>query len=93
MFNKTSNALFDATIQDILTEIRKHPEDAERCCELTSAVSALSDARDKLNKSHRPSSDAVLAAAVNVAGILAILNYERLHILTTKALPFVMKLR
>lgn len=43
------------------------------------------------DKSSRVSPDAVLAVAGNLLGIGLILNYERMHIVTTKALGFVMK--
>jgi hypothetical protein len=35
--------------------------------------------------------DAVVGAAANIAGILLILHYEQLHVVTSKALPFVHK--
>lgn len=50
----------------------------------------------KLRESTKPkqiSPDAILAASVNLAGILAILHYERVNVITSKALGFVMKLR
>lgn len=37
--------------------------------------------------------DAVLAVAGNLAGILLIINYERAHVITTKALGFIIKSR
>lgn len=50
----------------------------------------------KLREANKPkqlSPDVVLTAAVNLAGILAILHHERVHVVTSKALGFVMKLR
>ena len=50
----------------------------------------------KVRDTNRPKSvspDALLAAAVNLAGILAILHHERVNVITSKALGFVMKLR
>ena len=40
---------------------------------------------------NRMSKDAVLAVVGNLAGIVMILGYERAHIVTSKALGFVMK--
>jgi len=37
------------------------------------------------------SPDALIAVAGNLVGILMILNFERLHVVTTKALGFVLK--
>ena len=50
----------------------------------------------KIRESNRPKSispDALLAAGVNLAGILAILHHERMNVIASKALGFVMKLR
>lgn len=49
----------------------------------------------KLNESEtshkRVSRDQILAAAVHLAGIVAIINYERIHVVTTKAGSMVLK--
>lgn len=37
------------------------------------------------------SPDAMVGAATNLAGILLILNYEHAHVMTSKAVSFVMK--
>jgi len=50
----------------------------------------------KLRESNKPkqlSPDALLAAGVNLAGILAILHHERVNVIASKALSFVAKLR
>ena len=41
----------------------------------------------------RVSAEAVLAAGANLLGILMIVGHERTHIVTSKALGFVLKLR
>lgn len=57
----------------------------------------MSDQLDRLyklkasNKHSRVSPDALVAVAGNLAGIGLILNYERLHVVTSKALGFVIK--
>lgn len=59
-----------------------------------------SDVADQLKKLYplkevdskrRVSPDAWTAAATNLAGILLILNFEHAHVMTSKALSFVMK--
>lgn len=45
------------------------------------------------SKSWRPSPDAVVAAGANLAGIFAIVNYERLQVISTKAIGFITKTR
>lgn len=49
----------------------------------------------ELNKSKKfnISGDTVLTASVNLLGILLILNHERLHVVSSKAVGFVSKLR
>lgn len=42
-------------------------------------------------KPDKVSKDAMLAVGGNLAGILLILNYERVHVVTSKALGFVIK--
>lgn len=46
---------------------------------------------DRTKKSVGVTPDAALAVAGNLIGILAIVNYERLGVITSKALPFVLK--
>ena len=41
----------------------------------------------------RFSKDAMLAVFGNLAGILLIINYERVHVVTSKALGFIIKTR
>lgn len=50
----------------------------------------------KLKETHAPkgvSADTIAIVAGNLAGIVLILSYERLNVITSKALSFVMKLR
>lgn len=53
-------------------------------------IKKLSEAREKKND-HAISSEAILAATVNIVGILLIMNFERTGILTTKAIGFLSK--
>ena len=50
--------------------------------------------REKANaakKAPRVSMDTLLIVLANLAGILLILNFEKLNVLTSKAIPFVLK--
>lgn len=43
-------------------------------------------------KASKPvSTDTIIAAATNILGILLIINYENLHVVSTKALGFIAK--
>lgn len=66
----------------------------------TSEYNETLDAIDRLHKLHsrekdgrRVSPDTLLLVLGNLAGILLILNYERIGIITSKALGFVLKSR
>ena len=47
----------------------------------------------KHNASERVSKDTLYTVVGNLTGILLILNYERMHVVTSKAVGFVMKPR
>ena len=73
---------------NVLKELPPHGEEYDK----------VSDQYAKLTKLHnetlskkRVSPDAMAGAATNLAGILLILNYEHAHVMTSKAVSFVMK--
>ena len=43
------------------------------------------------NKPMRISTDTIVVAATNILGILLILNYENLHVVSSKAISFILK--
>lgn len=43
------------------------------------------------NKPMRISTDTIVVAATNILGILLILNYENLHVVSSKAIGFILK--
>jgi hypothetical protein len=75
-------------------------EDMKKVDSTTEEYNAMSDQLVKLMKlkkdavpTWRPSPDALMTVAGNLLGILLILNYERAHVITSKAIGFVSKLR
>lgn len=89
--NKTEDPL-QAAIHEMLRELVQTDgasDDAER---ITDRLSALNELR-KTTSSAPISKDVMVGGAVNLAGILLILNHERAHVVTSKALGFVSKLR
>lgn len=95
MFNKKQSnidiALDDATLTAIQEMVGYEVTDENYAIAKKNVMELM-----KLRETHKPkqlSPDAILAASVNLAGILAILHYERVHVVTSKALAFVMKLR
>ena len=94
MFKKPSeiDAALDNLILTLLSELDTFGVSDE---DFTSKKKSLIELM-KLRESNKPkqlSPDALLAAGVNLAGILAILHHEQVNVIASKALGFVMKLR
>ena len=89
--NKTENPLQAATDMLLreLVQVDGGSEEAER---IVARLTELNELK-KTNTSPPVSKDVVVTAATNLAGILLILNHERAHVVTSKALGFVQKLR
>lgn len=83
-----------AKLQDVIDHVQTLmlAADAEspELSELTETLEKLYKMKSS-EKTHRVSPDAILAVAGNLLGIGLILQYERLHVVTSKALGFVMK--
>ena len=54
-------------------------------------VLELMEKRRDLNKKDRISKETIAAGVINLSGILLILHYEQLSVVTSKALQFVLK--
>ena len=93
MFTKKDNAtlsLLDEEIQSTLEKMKDLENTDAKYATLLEQLSKL----HKLKAEEKPKQvnpDTMLIVAANVVGILAILNYEHLHPLTSKALSFVAK--
>ena len=91
IFNKKPNNLQDA-IDAASAELLKTPIVSPEYNVLLDHLSKLT----KLNESNSPkpvSRDTLVLAATNLAGIVLILTHERAHVVTSKALGFVLKSR
>lgn len=92
MTNQSSDK--PVSLQDLIdlvqTQMLVEGADSERFREMGDELERLY-AMKKSNRSSRVSPDALLAVAGNLLGIGLILQHERLHIVTSKALGFVMK--
>lgn len=89
--NKTEDPLQTA-MNELLAELVRTDgasDDAER---ITARLTELNELK-KTHTSPPVSRDVLVGGAVNLAGILMILNHERAHVVTSKALGFVSKLR
>lgn len=87
------------TEHDIHTEDQKVNLDAAKINSETEKIRIDDDKLDfekeklefekEKNNSWRPSTDAIVGAAASIIGIVAILHYEKLGVVTSKALAFV----
>lgn len=82
------------TLEDVIDKVlaQMHEDEAN-----SEEFAVMTDQLEKLYKmkaserGNRPSADAVLAVAGNLAGIVCILGFERVNVVTSKALSFVLK--
>lgn len=94
MFTKTQEPVpgLTATIEETLIRMKTLPVTSDEWSALSAHLIELYKIRAE-NQPKTLSPDVMVSAAANLAGILLILNYERAHIVTSKALSFVLKLK
>jgi hypothetical protein len=80
----------EVAINDVLAQMLPLEADSDTFAKMNEQLEKLCTMK-ALDKGDRASVDAILAVVGNLAGILMILSYERVHIVTSKALSFVLK--
>lgn len=92
-FNKTEQTpdSLQEAINNLYSELAGHDANTEEYDSITDQIVKLMELQNKLqtSKSWKPSPDAMIGAASSILGIVLILNYEKLGIVTTKAINFV----
>ena len=93
MFNKTTEeSLLDLEITSVQTALTKlKPTDDDYDTTLTQLERLFT--LKQLEKPQKISADTKATIAANLAGILTIVAYEHSHVITTKALSFLMHLK
>lgn len=86
-------ATLDTEIDNILSQMQSYDAHTEEHQTMLEHLERLYKLKTSHKKSFAVSPDAVLAVAGNLAGIALILNYERLGVVTSKALSFVSKVK
>lgn len=88
---KTETTALQDAIEALLRELAGHEGSSEEYARIVERLTEL----HKLQEPTAPplSKDVIVNAAASLGGILLILNHERAHVVTSKALGFVMKLR
>lgn len=89
--NNYEKQTLDTTIDYVLDQMHEHNAYSAEFCTMVENLNQLH--KMKMNeKSSRPSPDAVLTVVGNLTGIFAILGFEKVNVITSKALGFVKKI-
>lgn len=94
MFTRKSNEPndLDRAIERLYLEMSLVDADSDEYDQLTSQLTKLYSLKD-LSRASKISPDTKALVLGNLAGILMIVGHERMNVVTSKALNFVMKLR
>lgn len=92
IFKPSKPSQYDEPIAALLESIDVNG-DVDEAAKRVELVSKLQKLKESEKLSMLPSPDTMLLVAGNLVGILAILNYERANVITSKALSFVMRLK
>lgn len=97
MFMKKDNPnkqKLEASILEVLEQMALTDPDTEKYEVLTKRLSELyAIQNDDKKSSDKISKDTMLVAAANLAGILTIVNYEKLNVVTSKAFQLLLKVK
>lgn len=93
-FNKTNDIdPLQMKIDELYSELAGFEGHDEEYDLLTDQIVKLQKLQKEMNPSWRPSPDALIGAAGSVLGIVLILHYEKIGVVTSKALGFVGKMK
>lgn len=92
MIIKPQPTKLDETIDEALAQLKGIEVGSAEYTTKMDQITKLYALKEK-NSPKRVSPDALALIAGNLAGIVLILNYERAHVVTSKALGFVLKSR
>lgn len=82
----------DKAISHAFETLEQFEPNSDEYVKITKQIQLLTNLRNESkDKADKISKDALLAGAVSLAGIIAILGYEKANVITSKALGFVFK--
>lgn len=87
-----NKAGLEKAIDRVLTEMDNETTDSEQYAAMVNQLQKLHEMKTTESKP-RVSPETALTVGANLLGILMIVGHERTHIVTSKALGFVLKLR
>lgn len=88
----TKSDVLEDVIRAALKQLIDEPLGTDEYDRKVDQIAKLYDLK-KHSASEKVSKDTLYTVVANLAGILLILNYERAHVVTTKAVGFIMKPR
>lgn len=80
-------------IDQLQTRMSDEPFNTQEYATLTEQLTKLYAIKEKKNSLKRPSADTLAVVAGNLAGIIMIVGHERAHVVTSKAIGFILKAR
>ena len=95
MFKKSLNEeKLDAVILEVTEKLSLAKPGTDEYDVLAEQLAKLYDIQNNARKTKdKISKDTLLIAGANIAGILTIVNYERLNVVTSKAFQLLLKIR
>jgi hypothetical protein len=96
MFKKQTPATLerlDKAIEDIFIDMGGFTSETEEYADMLKKLERLYKLKEQDTPQPFISPEVALTVAANLFGILAILHYEKVNVVTSKALSFVMKLK
>lgn len=85
--------LLQDAIDNLFSELAGHDANTEEYDSITDQIVKLQKLQKEVTHSWKPSPDAIVAAAGSVLGIVLILQFEKIGVITSKALGFVSKMK
>lgn len=94
-FDKTSQEeALDAVIDEVLGDLKERlTSDSEEYTTATENLIKLMKLKQELDPSWRPSPDAIVGAVGSILGIVLVLHFEKLGVITSKAFGFLGKMK
>lgn len=89
--SKNEPTHLETLIDKLLTELENTESDSEKFAKIVDQLDKLHKMLPKKEPLMKP--EMLIPVAGNLAGILAILSFEKTNVITTKALGFVLKAR
>lgn len=90
---ETEPTLLEAAIADAHRRLAEQHPSTDEYAKIADQIVKLTKLQSEVTSKSRVSADTMALIAANLAGIVLIIGHERLHVITTKAIGFVSKLK